>query len=210
MYLLIVIVILMIITVLLKISIAIEFLKTGEKGENDTVIVSASTLKNLIKFKFSIGGKKKSKLRKAPQKKKIRFSFSKMTDTVEKAYQNYYLYKDVLLSVRNFIRKKLICSQLVFHMEFGLSDAAVTGMASGVIWGTVYNILAVIDSLCILKETDIKITPDFNELKMNIRLYCIFEFRIVHIITVFFMLLWAFLKQILNNNTSIINKQKAV
>lgn len=203
---LVIICILLIILLFIKINISIEYLRTDD---NDRAILTFSIIKNLIKLdipfidiseKKGFLGMKFSKKYKIKddktvyEKEKSFISFSKLKDMLEKAYTTYYTYKDILTSVRNYLRKRIVCNDFIFHLEFGLGDAALTGIASGLVWGASYSILSIIGNHSILKNTDIKISPVFNEIKFHVKFYCIFTIRVVHIIIVFLIFLFSLFK----------------
>jgi len=211
----------MVIFLFLKINISIKFCRNSETRQ---FAIRVSLLKGLLKITFPFTTKdhkvfkvmvkflKKFKIihiKKEQKKKEDTFSFSKIKSTIEMIYEQYATFKQVFSKVRNYLKSRLVCNQLTFHLDFGLGDAALTGVSSGIVWGTVYNMVAIINSSCILKKTDINIHPDFNESKANIDLCCIFTFRIVHIIIIFGIFLFSYFKLLLNNNISIM-KEKVV
>ncbi|MDK2799904.1 MAG: hypothetical protein PWP27_433 [Clostridiales bacterium] len=185
----------------IKLSISIEYLRTEE---NDRAILTFSIAKNLIKVDIPFididtkegfwGIKLVEKLKKNKDfslKQKSFISFSNIKDLLEKSYIQFNHYKNIFIAVRNYLKTKVVCRDLIFHLDFGLGDASTTGIASGLVWGMSYNILSIADSNMILKHTDVKIVPNFNESKLHIKFYCIFTIRIVHIIIVFFIILFS-------------------
>jgi len=211
----------MVVFLFFKINISIKFCRTSETYQ---FAITVSLLKGLLKITFPFTTKdhrfckvivkflrkfKIVRVEKEQKKKEDTFSFSKLKSTTEIIHEQYAMFKQVFSKVRNYLKRRLVCNQLTFYLDFGLGDAALTGISSGIVWGTVYNMVAIINSSCILKKTDINIHPDFNESKANIDLCCIFTFRIVHIIIIFGIFLFSYFKLLLNNNISIM-KEKVV
>ncbi|WHH59443.1 DUF2953 domain-containing protein [Petroclostridium sp. X23] len=207
---LILICIILFILLFVKMNISIEFLRNGE---NDKAILTLSILKRLIKLEipfidtdnkkgfWGIKFSKRIKNKKDEQisdEDKAFVSFSKLTDTMKNGYEQFQKYKQVLIPIRNYTKKRLICEDFIFHFDFGFGDAALTGMASGLIWGACYNTLSIIDNNLVLKQQDIRINPCFNDTIFQIKWYCIFSIRIVHIIIIFFIFIYSIIRYMIN------------
>ena len=69
-------------------------------------------------------------------------------------------------------------------MEYGLSDAAKTGMANGAIWAAASGVLSAIDNLSEIKSAELNIYPVFDRECFNLRLNSILTIKMTHIISV--------------------------
>lgn len=179
------------ILLLLKINIRFEYIRNHDYKKRS---LSFSLLHNLIKFNIPIKKKDKKKEKLAREEQKTAMNFFEIKEKLQGIEGSYREYKSLFDNLRNYLRTRLVCKDLLFHMEFGFGEAALTGIASGFFWGFSYNILSIIDRSLVLKNQDIRIVPDFNQMKLNIRFSGIFTIRIVHIINIFFILLFSIFK----------------
>lgn len=82
--------------------------------------------------------------------------------------------------VRKFMKKTSIDD---FHWttKIGTGDAALTGSASGVIWGIKGNALGIITNYMKLKTTpEIEVLPDFQQMMLKTTFKCMVSFRLGH------------------------------
>ncbi len=63
---------------------------------------------------------------------------------------------------RRSVKKRLTFENIYFALTFGLGDAARTGIATGTVWGIVYNLFALICRISNVKNHKFNITPDFE------------------------------------------------
>ncbi|MGE4282907.1 MAG: DUF2953 domain-containing protein [Clostridia bacterium] len=203
--------IVIVIFLFLKLSIRIQLVHDEEKNK---VIITLSVIKNIIKLNIPLIDTEDEKEfwgirffkkvmnkkdKQAKPKEKTSISFSKIQDTVKKGYSQFHSFKELLNPTRNYLRKRLVCSTFFLYLDFGAGDASLTGISSGFLWGICYNILSIIDSNMILKSHDIRINPTFNEVRLHVHLNCIFNIKIVHIIIIFFILLYSIIKYFIKN-----------
>ena len=158
---------------------------TGEDGEEDAWVTKL--LKKIMA--------KKDEETDAAEKDLT--NFERVKTNFQKGRHYYKEYNEVLKKAQQYIKHKMICEDFMFKMRLGVGDAALTGVSTGLVWGTIYNILALLSYIILFKKTDVNIDPDFNETRLDIKLHSIFTIRIVHIINVFFVILFSFIKILL-------------
>ena len=147
------VIILIILVLLSSISIFFEYKKyPGEKL--------------YTKIKLSVGV---IKLDKSVQKKLLQIKNNKNKDD-SSITEKIQLAGTVLDSAKKFysknqllIQKSLIIENVDFHLKFGLSDAAQTGIATGGIWAVLYSALAIADTLGTVKKHNFEVVPVYTE-----------------------------------------------
>lgn len=145
-----------------------------------------------IKIRVPIGeAQKKQKKKKAAEKdtateteakKKFTFSrFREIAGGIRDAYQESK--EDIRLTLAQ-IRKKTELESVAFHLGFGLSDAAKTGIATGAAWTSSSCLLSVVNQMVGIKTVDLRISPDFTRETFSIYIKSILKLRPVHIISI--------------------------
>ncbi|WIV10969.1 DUF2953 domain-containing protein [Proteiniborus sp. MB09-C3] len=197
------IVILIYIPVFIKIEIK-------RKNHDDIINVKATLLKGLIKFNYEISyidlvTKDKSPLLKIRRKleeknteKELlrKESVLKYEDIIE-IYNNIKKYSNTFNKIIHYILKKIHINSLSLSTTIGLGDAALTGIAYGVLWtiiGTLLNILLNYKEIKDIKDMNISIYPNFNESILEVDFFCIIKLKIVHIIIAGFKGIKVFIK----------------
>lgn len=102
---------------------------------------------------------------------------------IGQAIKSFERLKDDIADILRFCTQKMIrVKNIEFDFTFGLEDPMYTGMANGLIYGAVYNILGVIHNNTRLESCRADITPDFDRVCHNISFHCILHLKNVHII----------------------------
>jgi hypothetical protein len=79
---------------------------------------------------------------------------------------------------RKFLRKVRI-KKLEWHSQFGIGDAAHTGLLTGAAWAIKGGVIGLLSQYMKLQTTPVvTITPEFNQFCSRTKLKCIFQFRI--------------------------------
>lgn len=74
------------------------------------------------------------------------------------------------------------CEKLVWRTHYGFSDAAVTALANGIIWGGKYLVLTALSIVCNIKtQPDLKVQPEFGAVGVDVQFESIFSVRIGNI-----------------------------
>jgi hypothetical protein len=80
--------------------------------------------------------------------------------------------------IRKFLRKIRI-KKLEWHSQFGIGDAAHTGLLTGAAWAIKGGVIGLLSQYMKLQTTPVvTITPEFNQFCSRTKLQCIFQFRI--------------------------------
>ena len=97
--------------------------------------------------------------------------------------------KYTYLLSQDFIQKRLVLEKLNVSIEFGMEDAAKTGIATGAVWGLIYNIFALVTKIFTVNDHNFKVEPDYNNEKFLLSANGILKFKIVNIISIAFFVL---------------------
>jgi Protein of unknown function (DUF2953) len=80
--------------------------------------------------------------------------------------------------LRRFL-KKIKIKKLEWHSQFGIGNAAHTGLLTGAAWAIKGSVIGIISQYLRLIATPVvTITPEFNQYCSRTKLQCIFQFRI--------------------------------
>ncbi len=192
--------ILLLFLIFVKVSIDIRYIK---KNKSNLLLLKVSILNNLIRFNKTIALSKQVKeksikvIKKSKVKKKIKKKSPdtlSLEDNLKKIHLIYNIIKDTFSASTSYIKKKIILELIIVKIDFGIDDAAVTGITSGLVWGTTYNLLSVLNNNINIKNIDIEIQPNFNKFKLDIVLGGIFTFRTVNIIIILCIIIYHTLK----------------
>jgi len=179
-----------IIFLFIKVSVLIEYTK---KNSDDNITLTFYILGGLIKYKYEVplvdlktnGFRsillfKKGKRGKEVKKEKKTFSFIELFDRIK-----YFKYSDnPYARISRYIWKKLDMKELRLFVEIGTEDAAYTGILSGMTWALVGIIDSYLSNNFGEYKKKVMIKPNFSEKEFKVDLYCIFKFKLVHIIIV--------------------------
>ena len=90
--------------------------------------------------------------------------------------------------------KGFVIDKLTLHMAVAGSDAAETGIAYGQMNAKVYTAYSFAEQYVTLKNTDIRIVPDFLSEKSRMEISCELFFRVGTVIASVLAALWCFIK----------------
>lgn len=116
------------------------------------------------------------------------------TERLRAVYRLVRKMQYTLLVSRASIRKRLVMETLELDAKFGLSDAAQTGMATGVAWGVLYNLYAQLDRFVTVKTHRFAITPVFNSQGYCVAFSGTLKVRPAQLIAIGMIVLWNYLK----------------
>lgn len=127
-------------------------------------------------------GKSKNTEEKASKKKKFSFENLKLLfKNIESAFSDS---KNDIFSLLASLKDHLSIDKLVLELEYGLADAAKTGMANGAIWAAASGALSAIDNFSEIKSGGLNIYPVFDRECLNLRFSGIISLKIAHIISI--------------------------
>lgn len=142
-----------------------------------------------INIKLNNKEEKKEEITKnEPQKEEEieKTSFIKKAKDVKK---NFDIIKDTFSNSKQSIKKTINIKKLDLNIDFGLSDAALTGISTGVLWASVYSVFSVLTKIVTVHKHNFKIDPIFNKTVFTVKCDGIIYARLVNIISAGFMLL---------------------
>ena len=84
--------------------------------------------------------------------------------------------------IKYILNKAINIKKLDIDIQFGFSQPHITGIATGVINGVVYNAIGIINDCSRLSDYSVMIQPDFYKEKFNAHIYSIIRVRPVNII----------------------------
>lgn len=112
---------------------------------------------NLTKLLYKLSKKAKRKTEGIDKSDKA------IIEKIKKTSKTFKTVKKIYAKNRWHIRNSLNVEKLDFHIKFGLSDAAVTGIATGAIWTLLYSLTALIAQVGTLKKHYFEVCPVFTE-----------------------------------------------
>lgn len=103
-----------------------------------------------------------------------------------KYYKKIYklIKKDALNLISYLLKKAIVFKTINIKTNFGYSDAATTGIMTGVQNAFAYNIMAFFHNNFHVKNWNISVNPDFDNERFDVYFDCILKMKIVHIIIV--------------------------
>lgn len=160
--------------------------KDGKKPKTDISIYLPGGIK-ITNFdnKKSKKTKKKDKNNKPKNKKdETKYSDKNFFEKAKNAYKLFNEIKCTYSLSKKKIKKKIVADKIILNLNFGLSDAAKTGIATGTLWACVYNILGFISKIITIGTPEINITPIFEKKYIEFESECIFTARGVNLISI--------------------------
>lgn len=192
-----ILVILAVLIVILSLKLSVKFsLSTGDKEKLKLRIFAYSEKIGFdIKFKDKNNDENKDenkdeKTESKDEKKDAKSIFEKLLDL----YKELQKVKYTCITSKDFIKKRLVLKELNVLIEFGLSDAAKTGIATGAVWATIYNVLEFLTKFVTLKNHKFNVEPDYNNEKYYASFDGIITVRIVNIISIALYVLMKYMK----------------
>lgn len=141
-------------------------------------------LKIRVPIKNETKKPKKEREKKDEEKPKKKLTFARFRTIIDGFCEAYDETKDDIKDVLSDIRKKLEFQTLVFHVHFGLSDAAKTGIATGATWTSASCALSVLNQMFAVRNLSLDVAPDFNRECFELHIKSILKLRPVHIISI--------------------------
>lgn len=176
----------------MSITVSIKILKDGA---NDKVILKIKTLFGLFKYKIEIpfvdldmknNGIPFLKLNTEVEKNedeliqenKTIVTFEEMKKTVRKV--KYYLkHYD---SAIEYVFEKMKISDFLWITEFGIGNAAVTGLLSGILWSVKSQLITIMRNNITCNKVTLNVIPKFNKESFKTTIHCIISTKIGYII----------------------------
>lgn len=150
----------------------------------------------LWKIKLFSNKDKKNNKKEAPKEKENRGEPQKKL-TLEALGGYFEVYKRIsedLKKMLRFFKRKIKAREFKLDITFGLSDAAETGIATGMVWAFIGSVYPVIDTIFEIRDPHISVNPKFNCEYFNLEYKGIYKLKIIHIIYIAFCALKLILK----------------
>lgn len=173
-------------TTLLCIKIKIRFRINHLSDKNDKVNIRVFAYSEKIGFSLPRTKKinKKGKRNEKSKSKEKEKETGGIVERLYNIYENFVKLKFTHLLCRDFIRKRVRIENLCVKVDFGLSDAAKTGIATGAVWGILYNIFGFVTRFFYVENHKFDVNADYNKEKFELDVDGILSFRIVNIIII--------------------------
>ncbi len=155
--------------------------------------------KFLIKFLFyknDFSKKRKQKPSKKEKKPNEKKSISQIIEDV-KYYKRLFNYfkRDISLILKYAKDKTVKIKKVSIDTAFAGKDPMQTGIYTGVVNATAYNMVAVVNNSVGIDEWSVNVAPDFNSSAfVDAKIHCILNTKLVHIIVILIKFLAIFLK----------------
>lgn len=165
--------IVIIIAILLNLPLRVFFSFNREESENKTEI--------FIKYLFV-----KKRIKKKQTEYKEEKEHEEKPDKGIRYYKRIYklVKKDVKKLISYFLKKAIVFENINFKTYFGYSNAATTGIMTGVQNAFAYSVMAFFHNNFHVKDFSISVNPDFNNERFCVNFSCILKIKTVHIIIV--------------------------
>lgn len=207
-----VLIIILALVLLLKINIVIEYTRNDE---DDHIVLSIFSIGGLLKLKYEIPMadvektgirfikyKEKGRHEKKVDKSKGTFDFSEMLERIKYFNEIYTQNRTVICSIKKYIQGRITISELKLDILVGTGEAHYTGLLSGLMWSVYGVVLSLISNIIKVLKNDVHIKSDFVNKVFNVDLFCIFTFKLVHIIVIGSKVAFVFLKLKFRNKKS--------
>lgn len=189
---------------LTSIAIRITYIRDGEDDELIVIVSGLFGLVNVkreinlielimsakpgVRMEYEIEATKKGKLIKEGS------SFLSYKEAVwgfQRALRLYRKFKKAF----DFIRKRTAVKELSWETSLGTGDAAVTGMAVGLMWVFKTAVISILNTrLRKLRLGTVEVTPGFDCVKFRTKFDCILRFKIGHAIIASIIIISAIIK----------------
>ena len=132
---------------------------------------------------FSSKNKQKTKHKTKPEQKK---SFSELTGAFGESKKLYKNEKDEIIGILKEISSAFECEVLNFVVDFGFGNAAVTGIANGIIWAGVTAVVTLLKRFIDLdKKVNLAVSPNYTEACFSIDASVVFYTKPIWLIRIF-------------------------
>jgi len=106
----------------------------------------------------------------------------KIKEKSDFTFETFKQFVKILYALFKDLKKKITVDIFEIDINFGLGDAAKTGITTGVIYAAVYNMLALFDHNFILKKQYVNVVPNFNNCLFNIEFKSEFSVKLYYLI----------------------------
>lgn len=187
-----------------SITIRVTYLRDGSDDELIAIVaglfglVNIKRETNLIKLMMSLrsGVEMEHEIEATKKGRPIKesSSFLNYKEAVWEFRRALRLYRRYRKAI-DFLRERITVKELSWETSLGTGDAAVTGMAVGLMWTLKTAVISILDTrLRNLTLGAVEITPSFDCAKFRTKFDCILRFKIGHAIIASIIIITAILK----------------
>lgn len=180
-YILLAVLVLLLVALSTTAIIEINYEYIGSKQKVEIIL----RIFKFIKIKIPVANRKKDNnaYNKKPEKKE-KYSFAKIKTLFSNIKATFTDLKGEIFSLFASIKNHIKIDKILFEMQYGLKDAAKTGMANGAMWTLSSGVLSAVDNISPIGDVTLNIYPVFDRECFNARFQGIISFRLVHIISI--------------------------
>lgn len=180
-YILIALAILLTLFLCSPVTVSVYYEYVDKVSKTDVTISFFKIIK--IKFPKKTGEKKEKKAKPNKKEEKEKLTFNKLKTLLSGIKTSLSDSKSDISILLSSIKKHLVIDKMLYEMEYGLSDAAKTGVANGALWGILSGIFSIIDNISEIKDVTLNIWPVFDRECLNLRFHGIISIKFTHIIS---------------------------
>lgn len=186
---LIILIIVAIILLLLFVPITFEYAVSYDGNFKNRFLIKFFPLKKELSKKTV---KEKKKQKKEKKKKKI----SEIIEDMKYYKKLYNVFKSDISMILKYAKDNAIkIKKVSIDIAFAGKDAMQTGIFTGVVNATCYNMVAVIDRTVGIEDWSVNVEPDFHKNAfVDAKIHCILNTKFAHIIVVLIRVLKIYLK----------------
>lgn len=131
--------------------------------------------KPVLKYKVELANRKRSKLF-------TKFNKLMSIEEGESIFKRFKNNKYIIISITKYIAAKLKIRNFYLHLSMGTGNAALTGIAYGLIWIVIGSIMTFTRSFFNINEPKIAVAPIFGNAQLVVDFSCIISMKLGHII----------------------------
>lgn len=134
-----------------------------------------------IKFSYTTKKRKEERKKKEKDPKK---KPQKKDDSDDYTIKNIHRILELIARITDKIGKHFSIVSFNLDMTLGLSNAAQTGIMTGVLYAALYSLMGLIDRLFNGVLPNIVVTPNFDKKVFEVKFEGIIDAKVVHIISI--------------------------
>lgn len=176
---------LLILLFLLFVKLNIKFtIKYGFENDN-TVKLRFFVIHPFFGFNIKLnkdGKKKDTKPEKSNENQNSQDEDRTFLQKAKEIKNSFDIIRNTISDSEKNIKKTVNIKEINLKINFGLSDAAITGISTGILWAALYSVFAFLTRKFTVNKHDFKIDPIFNKTIFTIAGDGIIYARLVNII----------------------------
>jgi len=168
-----------IIAVLLIVPIRLEVMVKDKKSTFSLKILGINLTKRFSPEKIAKVAEKKVEKEVAVE---VKDENASIREKIHDVKRKIYMVRHILQEFRQSLFRRIIFERFVLKIRFGDGNAATTGIETGIIWGLVGGLVAILNNNFVVKTpVDVDVLPEFNQKMLDLYIDGIIRTRLVHI-----------------------------